>query len=76
MLFYVLYFAVAKKLNKERFSSCDIKKLNIDEFDDVFLSGIATEVFEVYSELGGNGKVAKGTRLLPALIDRLHAQGA
>ncbi|MBR4746361.1 MAG: AIPR family protein [Desulfovibrio sp.] len=76
MLFYVLYFAVAKKLNKEGFSSCDIKKLNIDEFDDVFLSGIATEVFEVYSELGGNGKVAKGTRLLSALIDRLHAQGA
>ncbi|MBR6468348.1 MAG: hypothetical protein IKT16_09360, partial [Desulfovibrio sp.] len=60
----------------ERFAPCDIKKLNIDEFDDVFLSGIAAEVFDAYSALGGNGKAAKGTRLLSALIDRLHAQGA
>ena len=76
ILFYVLYFSVAKKLNKDRFSPCDIKKLNIDEFAYLFLSDIATEVFDVYSSLGGNGKVAKGTRLLSALIDRLHAQGA
>lgn len=69
ILFYVIYFSVAKLLNKAEIKDKDIKSLNISHFTDVYLSEITDKVLQEYTALGGNAKVAKG----PLLIKRLKS---
>lgn len=67
ILFYVIYFSVAKILNKAIITARDIKSLDLSNITDTYLSEIKNEVLEKYDRLGGNSKVAKGTELIEAL---------
>ena len=67
ILFYVLFFSVAKYLNKVTIGANDIKDLDISVFTDGYINGIAQEVLNKYKSLGGNGKVAKSPDLTELL---------
>lgn len=67
ILFYVLYFTVAKHLGKIRISANDIKGLDLSAFTDDYIKERASDVFSKYMGLGGNGKTAKN----PALTETL-----
>ena len=69
IIFYVLYYSVAKKISNPAISASDIKSLDFDIFSDEYILDIATQVFDQYKKLGGNGKVAKGTELISVLRD-------
>ena len=71
ILFYVVYFSVAKKLGKPVIELFDIKGLDLNFFTDEYITSAASEVFNEYEKLGGNGKVAKGSDLIDALIGKL-----
>ena len=67
LLFYVLYYSVAKKLQRSTISAEDVANLNIDDFSEEYIQNISGEVFAEYQALGGNGKVAKGKLLISKL---------
>lgn len=69
ILFYVLFFSVAKHLNKVTIDANDIKQLDISSFTDDYFDEIAKNVLAKYISLGGDGKTAKN----PALTDSLKA---
>ncbi len=72
IIFYALYYAVAKKINKEDITPCDIKKINIEEFDDKYFDQIIKEVYDIYVGFGGNGTVAKSNKILSVLFERIR----
>lgn len=67
ILFYVLFFSVAKYLNKVSITANDIKGLDISVFTDDYFDEIAQDVLAKYIRLGGDGKTAKN----PALTELL-----
>ncbi|MCU7653524.1 AIPR family protein [Acutalibacter sp. LFL-21] len=67
ILFYVLYYAVAKDINRSNITSNDIKSLDVSAYTDEYILGISKTVFAKYESLGGDSKVAKGTELIKAL---------
>lgn len=67
ILFYVLYFSVAKHLGKIRINANDIKGLDLSAFTDHYIRERASDVFSKYISLGGNGKTAKNPALTEAL---------
>lgn len=69
ILFYVLFFSVAKYLNKATINANDIKGLDISAFTDDYFDEIAQDVLAKYISLGGDGKTAKN----PALTELLKA---
>ena len=74
IIFYVLYYSVAKKINNPTISASDIKSLDLEIFSDEYILDIATQVFEQYKKLGGDGKAAKGTELISVLKDSIICQ--
>lgn len=73
IVFYILYYSVATHLKKAIITEQDLKELNIDDFKEMYIAEIAKRVFHEYQELGGNGKVAKGTGLINRLIELASA---
>lgn len=69
ILFYVLYYAVAKDINRSNITSNDIKSLDVSTYTDEYILGISETVFAKYESLGGDSKVAKGSELIKALED-------
>ena len=69
ILFYVLFYSVAKHLNKVAIKSDDVKGLEISIFTDDYIDGIAQDVLSRYVSLGGDGKTAKN----PALTELLKS---
>lgn len=67
--FYVLLYAVAKKVGKIDITTKALKEIELSYFTDDIILEAATQVFEEYNVLGGNGKVAKGSDL----IERIKA---
>lgn len=68
ILFYVLYFAVARRISKTRISATDVKNLDLSIFTEEYILQIADTVFSEYCQLGGDGKVAKGIELITSLM--------
>ena len=68
ILFYVLYYSVAKQVDKLDITATDIKKLDLSVFTNKFILESAEYVFSKYEELGGNSKVAKGAELIKSLV--------
>ena len=75
ILFYVLYCIVAQKIGKPVITSSDIKGLDLAIFTDEYILDVAARVFDNYSRLGGDGKVAKGTELLTVLMSSIAENG-
>jgi hypothetical protein len=71
ILFYVLYFSVAMLFHKTTLTVNDIQEINLDDFSDQYVLDMADQVFAEYTDLGGNGKVAKGSELLDRLISMI-----
>ena len=67
ILFYVLFFAVAKHCGKVNIVSEDVRTLDLAAFTDEFISETAETVVTEYAKLGGNGKTAKNPALTEAL---------
>jgi hypothetical protein len=73
VLFYVLYFSVAKSLNKMTISIKDIKDIDLESIHDEYILGITAQVFTEYNSLGGDGKTAKGSDLIERLKEIVSA---
>lgn len=67
ILFFVLYFSVAKLLNRKSISATNLKDINLDLFTETYILEVAKVVFDEYESLGGNGKTAKSQVLTDAL---------
>lgn len=65
--FYVLYAVFAKSLEKVIVSSTDVADIRPDSISDNFIIETSEEIFGLYTQLGGNDKIAKGTGLISAL---------
>lgn len=68
ILFYVLYFSVAKKVGKANITFKDVKGIDLSIYTDEYITQISEAVFCEYKKLGGNGKVAKGADLIDNLV--------
>lgn len=64
ILFYVLYFVVRKILHTPNIVPDQFKQIEVDSIDDDTIKEAAQTVLQLYHELGGNNKVAKGSELL------------
>ena len=67
ILFYVLYYSVAKAINNSTISATDLKTLDFNLFSETYILDVANEVLKKYNSLGGTGKVAKGSGLIELL---------
>lgn len=69
IIFYVLYYAVAKIIKKSKITPNDVKNINLELFTEKYILDIAQDVFDIYNNLGGSGKIAKGPELIKAIIE-------
>lgn len=69
ILFYVLYYSVAKIVGHAQISPSDVKTLDFNCFNEQYILDIAAYVFAQYDKLGGNGTVAKGSDLIRVLVN-------
>lgn len=71
ILFYVLYYAVAKQIGKQNIGAEDIEHLYMASFTEEYILESAQNVFDEYERLGGNSKIAKGPELINCLNENL-----
>lgn len=71
ILFYVLYYVVAKVVGKTQLSKQDIKNLGVDLITEAEINSVSAQVYSFYQTLGGNAKVAKGSELVEKLKESL-----
>ena len=64
ILFYVVYVVVAVELQNVAITTEAFKKMDMDKINDEKMETAAKMVLDLYKELGGNNKVAKGSELL------------
>ena len=64
ILFYVIYLVAGKLLHTPDVLLDQFKQLELDSVDDDTINEAAQTVLQIYHELGGNNKVAKGSELL------------
>lgn len=67
ILFYTLYVVVALAVRSADITPTSFKGLDLDMIDDAKIGEAAKLVFDIYTELGGSNKVAKGNDLLEGL---------
>ena len=67
ILFYVLYYAVAKNINRSNITANDVKSLDLSAYSDEYILDISKTVYDKYESLGGDSKVAKGSELIKSL---------
>lgn len=67
--FYVMYVCSAKINESKEITSEQLGKINIDDFSEINIKVSADYVYEKYKKLGGNNKVAKGTKLIDVLLE-------
>ena len=70
--FYVLYAVFAKTIKKEKIAMYDVSAVNLELFSDEVIINTTKEVFDLYNELGGNDKIAKGPDFIVELKKRLE----
>lgn len=73
ILFYVIYFLTGKLLQTVDIQPSQFKELNIDTIDANTINEAAQTVLQLYHELGGNNKVAKGSNLLDRVREELKS---
>lgn len=71
ILFYVVYSVVALELKSMIISVTEFKAMNMEKIDDDKIDVAAKIVFDLYKELGGNNKVAKGSDLLERIQEKI-----
>lgn len=67
IMFYVIFYAVAKHLNAVNITARCIKELDLGFFTEEYIISIATQVLAEYNALGGDSTIAKGPNLIKTL---------
>lgn len=71
ILFYVIYFLAARLLHTPDILPDNFKQIELDYVDDGAINEAAQTILQIYHELGGNNKVAKGSELLDRVRQEL-----
>lgn len=71
ILYYVLYAVIADVLGKRNITPADIKNLDMDSVTDTLIEDIRNRVYEIYKQLGGNGRVAKSAEFIQYIDNML-----
>ena len=67
ILFYVLYYSVAKILKKIQITADDVANLELNLFTEEYVLSVTQCVYNEYNSLGGTGKLAKSSMLIDKL---------
>jgi hypothetical protein len=70
--FYVIYAVFAKVLKRERICIKDAASIDLSLFSEKLITNTIDEVFNLYIQLGGNDKIAKGSDLITFLKSQLR----
>lgn len=73
ILFYVLFLSVALSIGRAEISAKDIKQLDLTCFSESSILSIAKQVFDLYVQLGGDGKTAKGSELITRITEVINS---
>lgn len=71
ILFYLIYCITSKITGKLIITSEDLANINLDKLIDALIEETIIVVYNIYKELGGNGKVAKGSDLIVEVQNKL-----
>lgn len=71
ILFYVIYVLCIHILNKKEMTSDDLASIDFEQITEDLILDCAERVNEIYEELGGTDKIAKGPALLEQVKTRL-----
>lgn len=71
IMYYVLYAVIAHVLNKQDVKPSDIVNLDMDSVTDEIIVKIRNNVYDVYKQHGGNGRVAKSAEFIRYIDDKL-----
>lgn len=71
ILFYVIYFVVGKILHTPNILPNQFKQIEVDSVGDDTIKEAAQTVLQMYHELGGSNKVAKGSELLERIQNEI-----
>lgn len=74
ILFYVIYYVVAKKTNEISISRKMLAQISLDDFDEHFVMECANEAYEIYKSMGGGDKVAKGGEFIKKVQDLMASK--
>ncbi|MCM1186916.1 MAG: AIPR family protein [Lachnoclostridium sp.] len=69
LLFYVLYYAFAKKADSKIILANDIKEMDIDLLTDTDIQNFVSHIYEIYQLNGGDSKAAKGSAIIESLMN-------
>ncbi|MEY8232992.1 AIPR family protein [Oscillospiraceae bacterium 50-16] len=75
ILFYVVYFLAGKLLHTPDIRPNQFKEISVDAIDENMISEATQTILQMYHELGGNNKVAKGSELLDRIQRELASTG-
>nr|WP_285857104.1 AIPR family protein [Mesobacillus subterraneus] len=67
--FYVMYVCSAKIIQSKDISPEQLGHININDFSEENIKVSANYVYDKYKTLGGNNKVAKGTKLIDDILE-------
>lgn len=72
ILFYVIYYVAALITKKTVMKANDLKKIDLSILTENMIEKCSKDVYELYKNLGGNGKVAKGTEMIKELTKHVE----
>jgi hypothetical protein len=72
--FYVLFSVFAKYFKKININPQDVAFMDVSKITEDLVVQTTNEVVDIYNELGGDDKVAKGSELIVRLKEQLNAQ--
>jgi hypothetical protein len=67
LLFYVLYYSCAKKVNNSIITDKDVKEMEQNFLTTKDIEEYCKHIYDIYMSLGGTGKVAKGSGMIDIL---------
>ena len=71
IIFYVIFYAVAKQLDAVDITARCIKEIDQSLFTEEYIINIANQVLTEYTALGGDSTIAKGTNLIKKLKEMI-----
>ena len=72
ILFYVVFYVTAKLVGKTVIESNDLAGIDINLINDDLIKFSSKVIHEIYFELGGTSKIAKGPKLIKDVISKLE----
>lgn len=69
ILFYVIYLLTAKIIGSKDITPKQLSQTNLKKYTDEKIEECTEFVYEMYMKLGGNNKVAKGSKLKKSILE-------